>query len=66
MNCFPLLYPSPGCTFHIQETVEIRQRDAAIHRISPVGELIIRIKSGVEVLFAIFKLHKETEKARQW
>lgn len=54
-----------GCTFHVQKAVEIGQSDAAVHRVSPVGELIVRVESGVKVLFAVFELDQETERERQ-
>lgn len=41
--------------------MEIGQCDAAIHRVSPVRELVVRVEPGVKVLFAVFKLDGETE-----
>lgn len=41
--------------------MEIGQCDAAIDRVPPVGELVVRVKPGVKVLFAVFKLDGETE-----
>lgn len=54
-----------GCTFHVQKAVEIGQSDAAVHRVSPVGELVIRVEPGVKVLFTVLELGQETEKERQ-
>lgn len=54
-----------GRTFHVQKAVEVGQRDTAVHRVSPVGELVVRVEPGVKVLFAVFELDQETEKERQ-
>lgn len=41
--------------------MEVRQRDAAVHGVPPVGEFVVRVEPRVKVLFAVFKLHKESE-----
>lgn len=51
-----------GHTFHVEETVEIRQRDTAVHRIPPVRKLVVRIKPRIEVLFTVFKLNQGEER----
>ena len=41
--------------------MEIRQRDTAVHRVPPVGKLVVRIKPRIEVLFTVFKLNQGRE-----
>jgi len=54
-----------GHTFHVQEAMEVRQRDTAVHRVPPVRKLVVCIKPRIEVLFTIFKLNQGRERESQ-